>query len=181
MEHPPTLKTRRLILRPFSISDAFGLKELAGHRKVYETTLNIPHPYEDGMAEKWISTHPQIFYIDGGVNLAITLKDDTLIGATGLMADKRHKRAELGYWVGVPYWGEGYCTEAVEAIIAYGFSVLGFHKIIARHMKSNPASGRVMQKAGMNKEGELVDEILKDDKYHTLIVYGIIAQSDAKA
>ena len=118
--HPPTLKTERLILRPFSISDAESVQALAGDRKIYETTLNVPHPYEDGMAEKWISSHLSQFYNGNGVNLAVTLRGTgDLIGAIGLGAAKAHKRAELGYWIGAPFWNKGYCTEASKEMIEY--------------------------------------------------------------
>ena len=162
-------------MRPFSISDAESVKALAGDRKIYETTLNVPHPYEDGMAEKWISSHLSQFYNGNGVNLAVTLRGTgDLIGAIGLGAAKAHKRAELGYWIGAPYWNKGYCTEASKEMIKYGFEVIGYHKITSRHMESNPASGKVMEKSGMIREGKLVDEVVKDDEFHTLIVFGII-------
>ena len=178
MNHPPTLETERLILKPFVIPDAPRVKELAGAPEIYETTLNVPHPYEDGMAEKWISTHASQFYNGNGVNLAVTLKrESVVIGAIGLGAASRHRRAELGYWIGVPYWGNGYCTEAAIEIIRYGFDVLNYHKITSRHMECNPASGRIMEKAGMKKEGVLVDEVFKGGKFHTLAVYGILNQA----
>lgn len=182
MEHPPVLETARLILRPFQISDAPRVKELAGAFEIYRFTLAIPHPYEDGVAEKWISTHPSRFHEGAGVSLAITLKTDgTLIGAIGLEATPGHERAELGYWIGVPYWGNGYCTEAAIAVVRYGFEVLNFHKITSMHMESNPASGRVMQKAGLIREGALTDHVVKDGRYHTMIVYGIIETEQAQA
>ena len=175
MKHPPILETERLVLRPFQISDAARVKALAGAYEIYKATLNIPHPYENGMAEKWIASHASQFYEGNGVNLAVTLKaDGVLIGAIGLGATLSHQRAELGYWIGVPYWGNGYCTEAAIAIIRYGFNVVNYHKITSMHMQCNPASGRVMEKAGMYKEGILIDQVVKDGRYHTMIVYGII-------
>lgn len=175
-EHPPTLTTERLLLRPFFIDDAPLVQELAGAQEVYATTLNVPHPYEDGMAERWIASHPMQFYSERGVVLAITLSGDgqPLVGTVSLSVVPQHRRAELGYWIGVPYWGNGYCTEAVIAMIEYGFEKLKLHKITARHMSSNPASGRVMVKAGMRWEGELTDEVLKDGAFHTLAVYGLV-------
>ena len=174
-KYPPTLETDRLILRPFAIADTERVKELAGDKRIYETTLNVPHPYEDGMAEKWISSHLPQFYNDNGMNLAITLKENgDLVGAIGLGATKQHKRAELGYWIGVPFWSKGYCTEAAKAVVEYGFKILGYHKITSRHIESNLASGKVMEKASMSKEGRLIDEVIKDGTFHTLIVYGII-------
>lgn len=175
VRHPPTLSTERLILRPFSLDDAPRVQDLAGERKIYATTLNVPHPYEDGMAEVWIASLSLKFYTDEGVFLAVTLKDDDrLVGSVSLTAIAEHKRADLGYWIGVPYWGNGYCTEAAIAIIRYGFDKLGYHKITARHVNTNPASGKVMIKAGMRKEGELVDEMLKDGEFQTLSVYGVL-------
>ena len=182
MKHPPVLETERLVLRPFQLSDAARVKALAGAFEIYRTTLNIPHPYEDGMAEKWIATHASQFYEGSSVNLAVTLKaDGILIGAIGLDATLRHQRTELGYWIGVPYWGNGYCTEAAVAVVRYGFTVMNYHKITSSHMEGNPASGRVMQKAGMRREGVLIDEVVKDRRYHTMIVYGIINRAQRGA
>jgi len=127
------------------------------------------------MAEQWIATHASAFYEGKGVTLAITLKeDDTLIGAIGMVASPDHNRAELGYWIGRPYWGNGYCTEAAVALIDYGLETLEYHKIDAHHLTKNPASGRVMEKAGMTFEGELIDHVLKDDEYHTVRLYAIV-------
>jgi [ribosomal protein S5]-alanine N-acetyltransferase len=175
MNHPPILETERLILRPFQIGDAPRVKELAGAYEIYRPTLDIPHPYEDGMAEEWIATHASRFQAGEGVDLAVTLKGDgPLIGAIGLSTNPRHNRAEIGYWVGVPYWGSGYCTEAAIAVIRYGFEVLSLHKITSMHMDWNEASGRVMEKAGLGKEGVVVDHVMKDGRYYTMVVYGIV-------
>lgn len=175
MKHQPVLDTERLILRPFELSDACRVQTLAGAYEIYRPTLNIPHPYEDGIAEKWIASHASRFYAGQGVDLAITLESDgLLIGAIGLAASPTHNRAELGYWIGVPYWGNGYCTEAATRTIRYGFEVMHLHKITSCHMEWNKASGRVMQKAGMSREGTLIDHVTKDGRYHTMIVYGII-------
>ena len=173
--HPPTLTTARLLLRPFEISDASSVQELAGDPLIYQMTLNIPHPYLDGKAEKWIATHASIFYEKKGVVLAITRADDqTLIGAIGMNATPEHNRAEMGYWIGVPYWGNGYCSEAAIALIDYGFETLDYHKISAHHIVSNPASGRVMEKAGMKFEGECAGHVRKDGEYHSVRLYGLL-------
>jgi RimJ/RimL family protein N-acetyltransferase len=111
--HLPTIETDRLLLRPFQISDSSQVMALAGDRLVYETTFNIPHPYEAGVAEEWIASLAAQFHQEKGVTFAITIKRDlALIGAIGLGATPSHGRAELGYWIGVPYWNQGYCSEA---------------------------------------------------------------------
>jgi RimJ/RimL family protein N-acetyltransferase len=171
----PLLRTDRLVLRPFTLDDAARVQTLAGAPEVYATTLNIPHPYDDGIAESWIRSHGPQFHDGRGVALAVTLATDgLLIGAITLGIQPQHRRAELGYWLGVPYWNQGYCTEAARAIVGYGFHVIGLHKISSRYMLGNGASERVMIKTGMKKEGELVDEIVKDGRFLTLGVYGLV-------
>jgi len=169
-----TLRTERLILRPFSLVDAPDVMRLAGDRRVYETTLLIPHPYEEGAAESWISTHQAVFYEQGGAIFAVCLTNGLLIGAISLNRAGPYNRAELGYWIGVSYWNCGYCTEAVKAIVEYGFEVLAFHKISGRHFVGNRSSGRVLEKVGMIREGMLQDDVLKDGKYLTVELYGLV-------
>jgi RimJ/RimL family protein N-acetyltransferase len=149
----PTLTTARLILRPFALEDAPAVQQLAGAREVADTTLNIPHPYRDGVAEAWILTHRQLYRVGVLANFAVVLRgSEELLGAVGLRIEAMHGRAELGYWIGVPHWGKGFCTEAARAVLDYGFNVLGLVRVHASHLKRNPASGRVMQKLGMRRE-----------------------------
>ena len=116
----PTLETERLILRPFRLEDAAEVQRFAGDRSIADTTLNIPHPYEAGMAEEWISKHRPDFEDGKGVTFAITRKSDgSLIGAIGLMGMVKGHQAELGYWIGQPYWSQGFCTEAGAAVLAF--------------------------------------------------------------
>jgi [ribosomal protein S5]-alanine N-acetyltransferase len=170
------IRTERLILRPFALTDAPRVKTLAGDQRIYETTLCIPYPYEEGVAESWISTHQRCFYEGHGVVFAICL-NGLLIGAASLSRAGLHNRAELGYWIGFSYWNNGYCTEAARAIAEYGFATLGFHKISGRHVVGNRASGRVLEKIGMIREGFLRDDVLKDGKYLTVELYGMVNPS----
>lgn len=175
MKQRPTLQTSRLILRPFELTDAKDVQRLAGDKSIADTTLNIPHPYEDGMAEEWISTHQPRFEAGERVNLAIILRDrKTLIGAIGLVIDPRFERAELGYWIGKPYWNKGYCTEAGEVVLQYGFATLNLNRIHSSHLTRNPASGRVMQKLGLVHEGFARQHTKKWDVFEDLALYGIL-------
>ncbi len=175
MKERPTIETERLILRPFTLTDAPDVQCLAGARDIASTTLNIPHPYEDGMAEQWIGTHQEKYEKGEGLILAIVLRSDqSLIGSIGLNIDQQHENAELGYWIGKPYWNKGYCTEAAEAVVRYGFEVLGLNRIHASHLKRNPASGRVMQKIGMTYEGCLRQHVKKWDIFEDLEKYGLL-------
>ena len=173
-EHP-VLESKRLLLRSFSLSDAPGIQKLAGEKAIAATTLNIPHPYEDGMAEEWIGTHQERFEKGEGVIFAITLRDEkTLIGAIGIEINQLHGRAELGYWIGRPYWNNGYCTEAAEEVVRFGFNEYKLVRIHATHFSSNRASGRVMNKIGMKHEGKLRRHIKKWGRFEDLEIYGIL-------
>ena len=81
----------------------------------------------------------------------------------------------MGYWIGLPYWNNGYCTEAARAVVDFAFTDLGLHRIFAHHLVRNPASGRVMQKIGMRFEGIHRDAIKKWDKYEDIAAYAILA------
>jgi [ribosomal protein S5]-alanine N-acetyltransferase len=176
-----TIQTERLVLRPFTLTDAPQVKALAGDRKIYERTLLVPHPYEDGIAESWIATHQTCFYEGSGAVFAICLQNGPLIGAIELHRAGSYNRAELGYWIGTKYWNRGYCTEAAKAILEYGFNVFWCHKISATHFIGNTASGRVMEKIGMKCEGVLRDEVLKDGKYVTVLRYAILNPRETEA
>src|SRR5678809_1114491 len=118
----PVLTTERLVLRPFTLSDAPEVQRLAGDRDVASTTLNIPHPYREGVAEAWISTHREHYNQGRLITFAITRRaDEAVIGAISLRPHPDHDNAELGYWLGKPYWNQGYGTEAARAILRYGF------------------------------------------------------------
>lgn len=174
----PKLKTRRLLLRPFELRDAERVRELAGDRAIADTMLNIPHPYEKGIAEEWISKHKPKFEAGESVHLAITLKSTKeVIGAVGLHIEKRFNRAELGYWIGKEYWGQGYATEAAGAVVEYGFRNLKLNKITSSHFLRNPASGKVMEKIGMKKEGYFEEHVIKWDKYEDLVKYAVLRKN----
>jgi len=175
MKEREILKTERLVLRPFELSDAKIVQQKAGDKDIADTTLNIPHPYPDGLAEEWISIHQPKFEAGELINYAIILKETgELIGAVGLRVEKKFNHAELGYWIDKNLWGNGYCTEAARALVEYGFNKYGLHKIFAEHLKRNPASGKVMQKLGMKKEGLLKEHVIKWNKYEDVLVYGIL-------
>jgi RimJ/RimL family protein N-acetyltransferase len=175
MQQQPTLQTARLVLRPFELSDAGDVQRLAGERAVADTTLNIPHPYEDGMAVEWISTHRPLFEAGELANFAVVVREgQTLIGAMGLMLSRKFERGELGYWIGRPYWNKGYCTEAGRTILRYAFETLNLNRVHASHLRRNPASGRVLQKLGMIPEGIVREHSKKWDVFEDLVLSGIL-------
>ncbi len=175
MKQYPRLQTGRLILRAFTLKDAPDVKRLAGEWEVARTLLSVPHPYEDGMAEEWISQHGSVFERGEGVNFAVVLRErGDLCGACGLLINPRDASAELGYWIGVPYWGRGYATEAAREVVRYGFEQLWLHRIYAAHFGNNPASGRVLRKIGMSYEGTRREHHRKWGEYEDRVEYGLL-------
>ena len=125
-----------------------------------------------------MESHEKDFESGEGVVFAmIDLQSEKLLGAIGLTVTLRFNRAELGYWVGKPFWGQGYATEASKAMLKYGFEVMKLNKIHASHMMQNPASGRVMEKIGMQREGVLKQHALKWDQFVDLAVFGALSSS----
>ncbi len=156
------LTTQRLILRRLELADAPIIQRLAGAREVAEMTLLVPHPYPDDAAEPFIRSTWEKAEAGTDFTFAITRKEDhTFVGVIGLHGNATHNRAEIGYWIGVPYWGNGYATEAAKAVIAFGFETLHYNRIQAGYLTKNPASRRVQEKAGMIFEGVRRQEFLK--------------------
>jgi len=171
----PTLETERLVLRPFEPDDAPEVQRLAGARAVADTTLVIPYPYPPNAAVEWIATLAPRFAAGTLVSFAITQRSEaSLVGAIGLHIVSEHRRAELGYWIGVPFWGRGFATEAGRAMLEFGFRRLGLHRIHANHLTRNPASGRVLQKLGLRLEGVHREAIRKWDTFEDVAAYGIL-------
>jgi [ribosomal protein S5]-alanine N-acetyltransferase len=174
----PVLVARRLVLRPFDLSDASDLQRLAGDFAIADTTAAIPHPYPDGAAEAWIAAHKDEFINNKMLALAITLKETgELAGCVSILdIDKTSNSGELGYWIAKDLWGQGYCTEAASAIIKYGFEEMNLNRIHAKHLVRNPASGSVMKKLGMTQEGYLWKAFVKWGIYEDNVLYAILRQ-----
>jgi RimJ/RimL family protein N-acetyltransferase len=133
--------------------------------------LRIAHPYteQDAHAFLELAKDPDKIW------LAITLlSDGRQIGGIGLRIDSPHQHAELGYWIGVPYWGRGYATEAAREMLRYAFADLRLHRILASHFKHNPASGNVLRKLGMRYEGCQREHLRKWDRFVDSELYGIL-------
>lgn len=159
----PSLTSERLVLRAFVPSDASDVTRYLSDAAVARNTLTIPHPYPAGAAEEFIARHAPDWSAGKRAVWAITDGvDGALRGAVGLHFARAHHKAEVGYWIAVPAWGKGIATEAVRRVIAFGFDELALHRIDAQHYAENPASGRVMTKAGMRHEGLMRGVVFRD-------------------
>ena len=98
----------------------------------------------------------------------------TPVGSISLRLNIPNRRAELGYWIGVPYWNRGYATEAGKALVDYGFDELGLNRIEAHCMARNPASGRVLEKLRMKPEGILRQHMVKSSVPEDIVLYAVL-------
>ena len=170
----PTLTTQRLSLGELFAADIPTIVQYAGNPNVAEHLLNLPHPYYEKDAIFWINMAQQGWADGSKCIFGIRLKDTlAFIGGVGLHIDARFNRAELGYWIAEPFWGKGYMSEAVGAVIQYGFEEVELNKIHAIHLLDNPASGKVMSKNGMVKEGEMKEHVKTRNGYQDIAQYGL--------
>jgi ribosomal-protein-alanine N-acetyltransferase len=175
----PTLMTDRLVLRPFAPADASAVQELAGERDIAYNTALIPHPYPEGAAEAWIETHAEAYEAGRQVVFAITLRDTgELVGSVGLTLVPEHRHAEMGYWIGKPFWGRGYATEAAQRVVRFGFVELDLHRVQAHCFARNGASRRVLEKAGLRYEGRRRGYVLKWDEFLDVDQFGLLADDE---
>jgi RimJ/RimL family protein N-acetyltransferase len=149
----PVLKTERLTLRAPRHGDVEALAVLANDRRIAEYTARIPHPFGVADAEQFIET---VNKRDGEICFVVTF-DDALIGACGI--DPREDGSEIGYWLGAPYWGQGFATETVRAVIDHAFGELDYAMLNAGARVSNPASRRVLEKCGFQWTGVRLSRI----------------------
>ncbi len=176
LRYQPSLKTERLKLRPFIADDADDVQRLAGERDVADSTLSIPHPYSIGAARTWIAGLPHFFRSETGITYAISLQDGgELVGCVSLdRIDRVHANAKLGYWIGVPFWGSGYGTEACREMVRFGFTELSLNRIYAHQLVRNEASGPVLHALDMVQEGVLRQGVRKWDAFEDVAVYALL-------
>jgi RimJ/RimL family protein N-acetyltransferase len=144
----PVLETGRLVLRAPRCGDVKAIAALAGDQRIGKNTARIPHPYGIADAEQFVAT---INRRDGEACFGI-FRDGTLIGTCGI-EPRADDAAELGYWLGVPYRGRGFATEAARALIDYAFGELQHDTLQAGARVSNPASRRVLEKCAFQWTG----------------------------
>ncbi|HEU4403612.1 MAG TPA: GNAT family protein [Candidatus Polarisedimenticolia bacterium] len=167
-----TLETCRI--RSWRLADAPSLARHANGRGVW---LNVrdrfPHPYTLADADRWIrravETTPE-------TQFAIVVGE--AVGGIGLepKTDVERRSAEIGYWLGEPFWGRGIATEAVRAMTDFAFTHFDLCRLEALVFEWNPASARVLEKAGYQLEGRLRKSVLKDGRMIDSLLYAIIRE-----
>ncbi|MDX1547868.1 MAG: GNAT family N-acetyltransferase [Rhodothermales bacterium] len=174
----PTLTTERLVLRPFMPMDAEAVHRLASNRAIADTTISVPHPLERSVVAAWFQAYADAFAEGRGAYYAVTeAEGGALAGQIGLRGiEPEHGQAELTFWIGEPFWGRGYASEAARRMVHYGFGVLRLNRIYACHMVRNPASGRVLAKAGMRQEGVLRQRARKWGVYEDVVLQAVLRE-----
>ena len=160
-------------LRALRDSDADDIARLANNKKVWDNVRDkMPYPYARKDAEFFIGLTKKE---DPQVTFGI-IRGDDFCGVIGLIlqSDVYRKSAELGYWIGEPYWGMGIATETVRMILEYGFKKLDFERIFASTFEYNFGSMRVLEKNGFVKEGIAKKEAVKNGVIIDVHRYAIV-------
>ncbi|MEE9150314.1 MAG: GNAT family N-acetyltransferase [Thermoplasmata archaeon] len=170
------LESETLILRPLLEQDSESLYKNVKEYEIAKWTINIPHPYPEDDAINFIKESQEHMEKGLAYHFAILLKDTSeLVGVMSLIGvNKKHKNAELGYWISKRYWNKGIATEAASKMLEFGFRNLDLQRISARCFQDNDSSIRVMAKIGMEYEGRFRKEILRENKFIDMIYYAIL-------
>lgn len=169
----PVLKTPRLILRGLTKGDEAELRAAADHESIARGTAGIPNPYTMEDAISFVGGRFNDFMGEaGGVFAVVERESGHIVGCVGISPNRKGS-AEIGYWITPSRWNRGYCTEAVARLISFGREVMGLHRISANHFPDNPASGRVLEKAGMTREGVLKGYLSRDGEHLDAVVWAV--------
>ncbi|MFN8374094.1 MAG: GNAT family N-acetyltransferase [Anaerolineae bacterium] len=166
------LKTERLTLRQIEIEDAPLVHEHMHDPAVTADLLPLRQPYTLDYVRTWIDDIRSL-RLGEGIMFTI-LRGDEFIGTMYLHSEPQHRHAEIGYWFGKAYWGQGYATEAGRAVIRYGFERMFLRRIFAYYFARNVGSRRVLEKLGLKYEGTQRQDVLKDGVYHDISFCGLL-------
>jgi ribosomal-protein-alanine N-acetyltransferase len=175
-EVPTSIILRRCALRPFRAADVASLVHHADDHEVWRSLRDrFPHPYTEEDAQSWIelvASYPE------GTHFAVDVGGQA-VGSIGLVpqTDVHRRSAEIGYWLGRDVWGRGIATEIVRAVTEHGFESLGLVRVFATVFANNPASGRVLEKAGYALEGRLRCSVIKDGVTMDSLLYARVAEA----
>lgn len=163
-------------MRPLEHADIPQIQSFAAAEEIADNTY-VPHPYPPDAAREFVKkVRKQWRYDEAFVFAIIDKSTNRFAGCIGIHPTRAHNRAEVGYWIGKPFWGHGLATEALRLIIKFGFEDLQLNRIAAGHFPYNPASGRVMQKANMRHEGVLRGALFHREQYKDEVRYAILRE-----
>ena len=170
------LRTTRLILDALAEEDLPALLALAGDRAIADTTISVPHPLDGTTARQWLARLATPSADTGAQHFAVREHaGGALIGMVSIRSiDRAHEEAELSVWIGAPFWGRGYATEAARAVVAHAFDTLRLNRLVGHHMVRNPAAGRMLAKLGFRQEGLLRERVRKWGVYEDVVLMALL-------
>lgn len=163
-------------LRPWRTSDAPALVELANNLNIARNmTGGFPHPYTSGHAESWVAQCRDPIFCE---RMFAIEHDGQLAGGIGYsqQSDIHIYTADVGYWLGEAFWGRGIATDAVRVFVRHVFAASRLRRLEARIYAWNPASARVLEKAGFTLEGRLRDAVCRFDEFTDALVFGLLRE-----
>lgn len=170
------LETSRLRQRPLEPSDAAAIQDAAGAREIADTMISLAHPYPAGEAKRHIAR--RIAEREAGHTFGFVIEHHSDRRFLGLIEvreiDSEHLQAELSFWLAVDSWGQGYMSEALGAVVAYGFGSLALNRLYAYNMSRNPASARVLEKSGFEREGLLRQRVRKWGLFEDVCLWAML-------
>jgi RimJ/RimL family protein N-acetyltransferase len=168
---PVVIKTNRFTLRPFRAGDAPAIAACINDKTIARNLLSVPYPYSLADADQWLKRIRNNARRKNPtwVSFAIEI-DGNFAGDIGLFKISGHK-AEMGYWLARDYWGRGIMTGVVKEVVRFAFRELGIRRVYAHVFTYNPASVRVLEKAGFEFEGKLIKNVKKDDRLLDEYIY----------
>jgi len=173
------LKLARCTLRPWRVGDEASLVRHANNRRVWRNLSRLPHPYTTGDADTWIArASAQTPVTDFAIEV-----DGAAVGGIGVELGREvfHRSAEIGYWLGEPYWGRGIATEALRAMTEYAFVTFDLCRLQAGVFEWNPASMRVLEKAGYTLEARHRKNVTKDGQTIDRLIYALVRPANPDA
>jgi [ribosomal protein S5]-alanine N-acetyltransferase len=169
----PLLATARLVLRSLREEDAPAVQRLLSTPHFAPHTVSFPYPYPPGAALAWIRQKHSREEAGLEHQWAITRPNGEFMGSIGIATRPETSTGHIGYWIGHDHWNRGYATEAARAVMEYGFGALGLARIEAMCFPGNPASARVLEKAGLVFEERREAHIIKDGQPRDVLVYSL--------
>jgi len=170
---PLPIRGRRVLLAAPVFDQLAATVRLLNDPEVQRGTLRLPFPYTEHDGRAWIRKANRDRTAGRSLSLRIVRRSDgELLGGVGLhQLDATAARAEIGYWLGRDYWGQGYATEAANLVVRAAFTRLGVHRLEARVYPWNTASRRVIRRCGFRYEGRLRDEARKNGRWLSTLLF----------
>lgn len=169
-----TLNTARLVLNRFTVDDAAAMFHGWANSETVARWMFLTPGKTMEEYQEYLQGVTKRYTADNSCHHWAIRCHDECIGTIALFVDTQHNSAQFAYALTEKYWGNGYMTEALKAVLAFGFDILKLHRIGADHFSENFASGKVMQNAGMKKEGIARDKYFKFGTYHDAVCYAIL-------